>query len=168
MSKAILTTTRLTIRQLRLRDVDGLIDLHSDAEVMRYIGSGVRTPAEADSEAYRLVAAKSGKVFGPRAVRRRLDAAFLGWVGFLPLEGGETPEIAYRLARAHWGQGYGREATARLLAHGFEDLGLPRVVAVTAPENARSQAVLSAIGMNFVDRRRVYGVDDCLFYEARA
>ena len=168
MSKAIVTTTRLTIRSLQFRDVDGLIDLHSDPEVMRYIGSGVRTPTAADVEACRLVAEESDAVFGLRAVRRRRDASFLGWVGFLPLEGGEGPEIAYLLARAHWGRGYGREAAAWRLVHGFEDLGLTRVVAVTSPENVRSQAVLSAIGMNFIDRRRVYGVDDCLFYEARA
>jgi len=55
-------------------------------------------------------------------------------------------EIAYRLARSAWGRGIATEAAGALVAHGLRTLGLPRLVAVTYPENRASQRVLDKLG----------------------
>jgi len=59
---------------------------------------------------------------------------------------GDDVELAYRLARTAWGQGIAREAAATLLDYAFRTLALPRVVAVTYPENRPSQRVLDKLG----------------------
>jgi RimJ/RimL family protein N-acetyltransferase len=56
-------------------------------------------------------------------------------------------EIGWRLARSHWGHGYATEAARAWLAHGFETLGLPEIVAFTDPANHRSLAVMRRLGM---------------------
>jgi len=55
-------------------------------------------------------------------------------------------EVAYRLARAAWGKGIATEAAGALVAHALLTLVLPRVVAVTYPDNRASQRVLDKLG----------------------
>jgi [ribosomal protein S5]-alanine N-acetyltransferase len=53
------------------------------------------------------------------------------------------------------------------LKHGFERLGLTRIVAITAVDNEASGRVLEAIGMRFEKRMRVPGhAEDSLLYAA--
>ena len=56
-------------------------------------------------------------------------------------------EVGYGLRRDRWGRGYATEAVQGCLRHGFEDLGLDRIVAdLTDPDNWRSQHVLEKCG----------------------
>ena len=56
-------------------------------------------------------------------------------------------EVGYGLRRDRWGRGYATEAVQACLRHGFEDLGLDRIVAdLTDPDNWRSQHVLQKCG----------------------
>ena len=57
-------------------------------------------------------------------------------------------EIGYVLAREAWGLGYATEATRRLLAFGFDELGLHKISANCDPENRASVAVLMKNGMH--------------------
>jgi RimJ/RimL family protein N-acetyltransferase len=57
-------------------------------------------------------------------------------------------EIGYELARESWGLGYATEATRRLLAFGFNELGLHKISATCNPENRASVAVLPKNGMH--------------------
>jgi RimJ/RimL family protein N-acetyltransferase len=57
-------------------------------------------------------------------------------------------EIGYVLAREWWGLGYASEATRRLLAFGFDQLGLHKISATCDPENRASVAVLMKNGMH--------------------
>jgi RimJ/RimL family protein N-acetyltransferase len=58
-------------------------------------------------------------------------------------------EIAWRLQRASWGQGYAAEAARECLRIAFEDLGLPEVVALTVPANVRSRALMQRLGLRY-------------------
>ena len=57
---------------------------------------------------------------------------------------GDT-EIGWHFHPDHWGHGYAAEAAGALLDAALVEL--PRVVAVTYPENAASQRVCERIGM---------------------
>jgi RimJ/RimL family protein N-acetyltransferase len=59
---------------------------------------------------------------------------------------GDDVEVAYRLVRAAWGRGLATEAAGTLVAHALRTLALPRVVAVTYPDNRASQRVLDKLG----------------------
>src|SRR5688572_10528779 len=56
-------------------------------------------------------------------------------------------EIGWRLALVHWGKGYATEAARAVLNHAFTRLGIAEIVALTAPNNRRSRAVMEKIGM---------------------
>ena len=68
-------------------------------------------------------------------------------------------ELAYGLRRDRWGRGYATEAAQACVRHGFEVLGLGRIVAVVDPANGASVRVLEKCG--FV---RVGGVPTKLLY----
>jgi RimJ/RimL family protein N-acetyltransferase len=59
---------------------------------------------------------------------------------------GDDVEVAYRLARPAWGRGIATEAAGALVNHALGALALPRVVAVTYPDNVASQRVLCKLG----------------------
>jgi RimJ/RimL family protein N-acetyltransferase len=85
---------------------------------------------------------------GLLAVERREDGAFLGMCGLHHQESyPDDVEVAWRLAREHWGQGYATEAATGWLDHGFGTLNLPRVISMTDPPNLRSLAVMRRLGM---------------------
>lgn len=58
-------------------------------------------------------------------------------------------EIGWRLAAAHWGNGYAAEAARAALACAFDTLHLPEVVSFTAEDNQPSRRVMTRIGMRF-------------------
>ena len=152
-----LETRRLVLRPLGRGDLADLVALDRDPEVMRYVGSpaGVKGPAETEQRARtRIEESLRGdhEPLGFWRVEGRDDGIFLGVAALLRMpEGPDGPpggdvEVAYRLARSAWGRGIATEAAAALIAHGLRTLGLPRLVAVTYPENRASQRVLDKLG----------------------
>ncbi len=79
------------------------------------------------------------------------EARFIGFVGLthVPFEAHFTPsvEVGWRLAAAHWGRGYAREAARAALAFGFERAHLDQIVSMTAVGNWRSRRVMEAVGL---------------------
>ena len=63
---------------------------------------------------------------GLLAVERTDDGVFLGMCGLHHQSSyPDDVEVAWRLAREHWGNGYATEAATAWLDHGFEALGFP-------------------------------------------
>jgi RimJ/RimL family protein N-acetyltransferase len=89
--------------------------------------------------------------WGPFAVERREDIAFVGFCGLAPVTFLATfepkVEIGWRLAHQHWGNGYVTEAARRVLDWLFDDLAWPEIVTFTRQENRKSQAVKQRLGM---------------------
>lgn len=143
----MIETTRLRLRRLRASDEPDLIALDSDPDVMRYVGSpaGVKPLAETVERVRQRVGTDHGPI-GFWRVESRTDGTFYGLGALLRMPTGDDIELAYRLARPAWGQGIASEAGAALLEYAFRTLALPRVVAVTYPENRASQRVLEKIG----------------------
>ena len=147
----VLETPRLRLRPLAATDLADLVRLDLDPEVMRYVGSpaGVKTPAETEARARTRIRESEEGTLEPRGLWRieaRADSAFLGIGALLRMPDGADVEVAYRLARVAWGRGFATEAAGALIAHGLHTLGLPRLVAVTYPENHASQRVLDKLG----------------------
>ena len=58
--------------------------------------------------------------------------------------------MGYRLLRHHWHRGLASEGAQELLRHGFDDVGLDRIIAQTFAVNARSRGVMERIGLTYV------------------
>jgi RimJ/RimL family protein N-acetyltransferase len=145
-----LTTPRLLLRHFERRDLDDLFAMDSDDRVMRYLGSGMsgRTREECEQTLERMVeraAARPG--YGLLHASLCDGGSFVGGCGLFPVPDGRDIEIAYRLPRAAWGQGFATEMARAVLAHGFDHLRLTRIVGLTWPENLPSQRVLVKIGL---------------------
>lgn len=166
-----LETPRLRLRPLAASDEADLIALDSDPEVMRYVGSpaGVRSPADtAERARLRIRESERGdhEPLGFWRIEGRADHAFYGVGALIRMpdggdkRGAEEPdvEVAYRLARSAWGRGVATEAAGALVAHALGPLALPRVVAVTYPENRASQRVLDKLGFERRGLRDYRGV----------
>lgn len=144
-----LRTERLLLRHWRDTDLDPWAALNADPEVRAHLG-GVRTREESAASIARFQADLTARGWGWWALEVRAGGELAGFAGLDPVEEGRPfggVEIGWRLARWAWGKGYATEAARAVLAYGFETLGLAEVVAETAAENARSQAVMRRLGM---------------------
>lgn len=163
-------TPRVRLREFTREDVDDLFALDSDPAVMRFIGNGrpgKRTDAEAGIERV-LRRYREHPGLGVWHATRHDDARFIGWVSLK--HAGESPdiEIGYRLVRAAWGLGFATELARAMVARGFDDLNLARIIGVTHPDNHASQRVLTKIGMRDEGWGRYYDSDLRLFAIERA
>lgn len=146
----MIETDRLRLRRWEPRDLAPFAALNADPEVMALMPRRLDRAASDDLVA-RIDARWREDGIGFAVAERREDGAFLGMVGLsvlrLDMEPAPCMEVGWRLARAHWGQGYVREAARAWIAHGFGTLGLDEIVAITVPANARSLAVMRRLGM---------------------
>jgi RimJ/RimL family protein N-acetyltransferase len=141
-----LETARLRLRELTDSDLDDIVALHSDPEVIRYVG---RVLPRDDLLAEALPHFASG--LSRWVAELREDGEFVGWFGLRPWPAEEsTVEVGYRLARAFWGQGLATEGCRALIAHAFTDLGARRVVAQTMAVNRASRRVMEKSGLRYV------------------
>jgi RimJ/RimL family protein N-acetyltransferase len=143
-------TSRLILRQWRQADREPLAAMNADPAVMEFFPAPQdRASSDAALEKWREQIDARG--WANWAVERRDTGAFIGFLGLtvpsrtLPF----TPcvEIGWRLARAHWGQGFASEGARAALRAGFEQADLAEIVSFTAIVNTRSRAVMQRIGM---------------------
>ncbi len=149
-------TDRLLLRPLSLADLGPLHEVYGDRDVMRWIGAGdaySRDVAESEARLERLLAHQERHGFSLWAVTDRESGLVLGDCGLVHwAHRGPEIELAYRLGKAHWGQGYATEAARAWVERGLGELGLVRIVAAAHPENAASRRVLEKAGFRFEGR----------------
>ena len=164
---ARIETDRLVLRPLTLADLGPMHDVYGDREVMRYIGSGdahSETVDDSERRLQRLIDHQEAHGFSLWAVTDRESGTVMGDAGLILLaHRGPEIELAYRLAKPYWGKGYATEAATAWLAHGFDELGLDRIVAVTHPDNVASQRVLEKAGMRTAGPTSYAGTPALLF-----
>ena len=89
--------------------------------------------------------------FGWALAEERATGVPIGFTGLARIRDdavmGPGVEIGWRFVPEAWGQGLASEGARALLIHGFEDLGLDRIVAFAVAGNRASTAVMDRIGM---------------------
>lgn len=148
-------TARLRLRELHDGDADYLLQALNEPSFIEFIGDrGVRDLDGARRylrERVQNQYATHG--FGLWAIERLSDAQVLGMCGLIRRDSLPDVDIGYALLERHWNQGYAREAAAAVLSVADRTLKLPRVMAITAPENERSQALLRDLGFRWIEER---------------
>lgn len=145
-----LTTERLLLRAWWDADREPFAALNADPEVMRYF-PGPLTRDQSDAMVDRLAAGFADRGYGLWAVEVRATGEFIGFVGLTPapdeIPAAPATEIGWRLARAHWGQGFASEAARAVRDHAFGPLGFTDLVSFTTVTNAPSRRVMAKLGM---------------------
>ncbi|WP_352309602.1 GNAT family N-acetyltransferase [Psychrobacter sp. W2-37-MNA-CIBAN-0211] len=147
-------TERLYLRQWQASDFATFADMNADPEVMQYFPK-LLTPRVSDIIANKCQQLIADNGWGLWAVSLKVDeensGGFIGFVGLndthADMSFAPAVEIAWRLHRAYWGQGYATEAARASLNFAFTELGLEEVVSFTAVINKRSQLIMQRIGM---------------------
>lgn len=143
-------TPRLLLRRWRDEDRAPFAAINADLRVVEHL-PGPMTREQSDVFVDRIESNFGSRRFDVFAVEVAASGEFAGYVGLtVPrFTAAFTPcvEIGWRLAPAHWGNGYATEAANASLAFGFERLGLAEIVSFTVPANVRSRRVMDRIGM---------------------
>lgn len=162
-------TPRLRLRELRDDDDAFLVELLNDEGFLRHIGDrGVRTREDARrylAEGPTASYARHG--VGLWAVERREDGALVGMCGLLRRDTLPDPDIGYAFLPAYRGQGYAREACEACVAHAFDALRWPRLLAIVNENNAASRALLERLGFALEGPVQVAGNEVLLYAASR-
>lgn len=147
----MIETERLVLRRWREPDRDAWARIAAESAVMAWLGRGPMTRAESDAFIDRAERSFDEHGYGVFAATRKGQGDLIGYVGLSRIDHAppvpQGVEFAWGLASGAWGMGYATEAAAAVMRHGFEALGLRRIIAYTAAENRRSQAVMRRLGM---------------------
>lgn len=140
-------------------DARDLLALFGDPAVTEFMDID---PLASFSEAREIVAWAREMAAGNRglrwAIRREGAARLIGTVGFntIEVDRGRRGEIAYDLARDHWGRGVMSEILPYVMAFGYGPLGLHRLEAMVTVGNVRSCQLLERHGFLLEGKLREY------------
>ncbi|KQR23931.1 hypothetical protein ASF79_01415 [Agreia sp. Leaf335] len=154
---AQLETPRLILRRWRSSDREPYAAMNADPEVMRYFPA-VLSKERSDLSAERIDAGFDLHGHGRWAMERGDTGEFIGFTGVGPMPegvpGSDGMEIGWRVARAHWRQGFALEAATAALDAAFAPDAAPtlhEVNSITAVINEPSRGVMRRLGMRHID-----------------
>lgn len=146
----VLETARLRLRHLRADDSAFILALVNDPDWLRFIGDrGVRTVEDARGYIEK----------GPMQMYTRLgfglylvelkDGTPIGMCGLIKRATLHDVDIGFAFMPAYRGQGYAQESAAAVRDYATGELGLERIVAITAPDNDASAKLLERLGFAY-------------------
>ncbi len=165
----LLITERLIIRSFVAEDTE---NIHRILDLTFGDGSGVKNSAALEDRRSWIEWSALNQQWFPKlhqppygdlAVMLKSSGVLIGSVGLVPLlapfdqipelgakpSGWSTPEVGlFWVIDPHYqGTGYATEAAQALIDFAFSEMKLKRILAMTADENAASQAVMKKLGM---------------------
>ena len=157
----VLETDRLVLRHLDTGDAAFIFDLVNDPDWLRYIGDkGVRTLDDARAYIANGPVAMYGRVgFGLYCVELKSAATSIGICGLIKRDTFADVDIGFAFLPGFRSQGYAAEAARATVAHGFDAIGLRRIIAITSPDNAASGRLLEKVGLRFERMLAIPGED---------
>ena len=146
----LLETNRLIIEYFDTNDISDWAKIESDADVRRFVDGKVLSINEAGAYVAMNIRQYQTRGYGRYAVRLKQNRTLIGMCGFL----NETYGIdfGYRYSKDSWGKGLGFEAGKEVLEYGFSELGLEKVVGLTAEQNYGSIRILEKLGFKFQEK----------------
>ncbi|QIR40550.1 GNAT family N-acetyltransferase [Tolypothrix sp. PCC 7910] len=164
--KVLLETERLILRQLTAKDADNLFELDSDPEVVRFT-TNVGQPTSYTVIQNQILPSyfsyyEKYDNYGCWAAIEKSSQAFIGWFLFRPivhaayfnpqLANPNDIELGYRLRKAAWGRGYATEGAKALIAKGFSEFGIQRVLGAALAANLASIRVMEKAGLKLYQK----------------
>jgi len=155
-----LQTSRLTLREIVESDAENILQIHGDAEHMKWFGSD---PIPDIDGAKRLITTfaswRNEPVSGARwAIELNDQPGLIGTCGlFRWNRNWRSCIMGYEIAPAHQGKGYVKEALNAIITWGFREVPLNRIEAQVHPDNVASLALLAALGFLQEGRQREAG-----------
>ena len=143
-----LATARLLLRQLVAEDAAAFHRLINDWDICRRLPDAP-FPYPAALAADWIAAAAADRAAGRAqqfGLEEQATGRLVGCAGLRLSRDGKAADLGYWLGRAHWGQGFGQEAAARLTSWALAELPIDKVTATIAADNEASRAILRRTG----------------------
>ncbi|MFZ2023409.1 MAG: GNAT family N-acetyltransferase [Terracidiphilus sp.] len=142
-------SARLTFRSWAAEDTGLAKALWCDPEVTHYFG-GAMTREQAHDRLHteRECESRLGIQYWPMFLRKTGEFAGCAGLRQWQMDPG-TIEAGVHLMRSAWGLRLGEEALRAALAHGFDTLGLPMIVAGHGIGHDNSQKLLQRVGFGY-------------------
>jgi len=158
----------MALRRLTMDDLGALAAIYRDADVRKYFPEGTLTYEQTKEELEWIIDVYYGQYgFGLWATLLKETNEFIGRCGLLPwtIDGRQEVEVAYLLAKSQWGRGLGTEAARAILAYGYGELRLSRLICLIDSANEASIKVAMKIGMSLEREADIDG-EPTLVYSA--
>jgi RimJ/RimL family protein N-acetyltransferase len=155
----MIETPRLVLREFELADAAFALELLNEPAFLQNIGDrGVRSIADAIQyiqNGPRASYAAFG--FGHYVAELKATGEAAGICGLRTREGLDDPDLGFAFLERHRSRGYATEAARSVLEFSRTTLGIPRITAICALENAPSIAILGKLGFAAEGRTRLPG-----------
>lgn len=160
LDKPILEGTKINLRPITVEDAAGMFASLSDEESMRLTGTQASFTFEQVQKFCERISKADDRA--DYAITLKDDPAYIGEVVLNDIDW-ENRSASFRIAlgsSAHFGKGYGSEATRLIVDYGFRVLKLHRIELEVYDFNPRAQHVYEKIGFKREGVRR-----DVLFWD---
>ena len=154
-------TARVVVRTVAESDLADLLEVNGDDEVTRFLPYATwQGPDDAAAWLARIEALCATGTARQLVIERLSDRKVIGTVLVFRFdEPSARVELGYVLGRAHWRQGYAKEALQAVCRHAFVEMGIRRIEAEARPDNVASNELLLALGFTHEGRLRKRWVD---------
>jgi RimJ/RimL family protein N-acetyltransferase len=166
-ARPMLTTQRLDLRWLVADDAVFMLRIWNDPDFVRFVGDrGLRTPADArealEGGALRMYQEHG---LGPYLLSLREDGSPIGICGLFHRDGLDDIDIGFALLPDWCRRGLARGAADAVMAEARDRVGLRRLTAIVAADNAASLALIRKLGFRYEKMLRVPGDEHevCLY-----
>lgn len=167
-SGLVLRTRRMVLRPYRRGEAEALHALFTEPGFRKWLFDGQIVPRSfVEKEMAAVEQAFQEHGWGQWSIRRDEEGPLIGIAGLRHFHKPPRLELFYGLSSDHWGRGLAAEAATAVLRHCFETLGMHKVVASTDAPHTRSVRVLEKLGMRFVERSLIDGLDTLTYVIAR-
>jgi len=147
----VLATQRLTLRTMCVADAAFMLDLLNQPSWLRFIGDrGVTNLQQARSyitngalQSYQRLG------FGFYVVELNAQQVPIGICGLTKRDYLPDVDLGYALLPQYWSRGLASEAAAGVLEYSRTVLRLPRLAAITSPDNHTSIRLLEKLGLRY-------------------
>lgn len=158
-------TERLILREILPTDIDGLFELDSDPEVHRYLGNKPVTNKDQIVHVINYIRQQYiDNGIGRWAIIDKKTNDFIGWTGLkfvtdLTNNHKNYYDLGYRLIKKYWGQGIATETAIASLDYAFDKLKADEIYAMADCENDGSNKILKKVGLKFIEKFDLDGVE---------
>jgi len=139
----IFPTERLTIRLLKITDLESFYDMHRNPKVMQYVTGDVEDIDAARKNLQFCIDcyAKPDNDFWIYAIDEKSTGEFIGTLAIIKTEKGED-EIGYRFREKFWGKGFATETMKGAIDYCFNELKYESLYTVADVKNVASIKIL--------------------------
>lgn len=161
-------TARLLLREFESVDTPVLSKILGDPAVMEFSSKGAMTEADTVGFIEWCTASYQEHGYGQWALIEKRSEMLIGFCGLshATVDEVDEVEVAYRLARNRWGNGFASEAASMVLDYGFSVCNLKSIVGIVSPRHEASIRVLEKSGFQSFSEALYRGWDVRVYRES--